>query len=219
MYTSGISSWLQFDPSVVRGLSYYTGVVFEGFDRSGQLRAICGGGRCVYTDLSVCYIVFIYCMFDCLCCTHFYTLFAHILIHTCRYDKLIDTMSAGESSIPAVGFGFGDAVIVELLKMKNLLPDLSDNKIDVLVYYMAAVTPKNDLSDATSASTSVAETEKLNLLLQTKAIVAARNLRNVGLVTELVMEEKKAKWAFQRADKLKAGKCIYLCVLSLLYCH
>ncbi len=29
--------------TVVRGLAYYTGVVFEDFDRTGQLRAICGG--------------------------------------------------------------------------------------------------------------------------------------------------------------------------------
>ena len=33
------------DLSVVRGLAYYTGAVFEGFDRSGELRAIFGGGR------------------------------------------------------------------------------------------------------------------------------------------------------------------------------
>ena len=41
----GYGDWLVFDASVVRGLSYYTGVVFEGFDRKGELRAICGGGR------------------------------------------------------------------------------------------------------------------------------------------------------------------------------
>jgi histidyl-tRNA synthetase len=42
----GIADWLQFDASVVRGLSYYTGIVFEGFDRTGSIpRAICGGGR------------------------------------------------------------------------------------------------------------------------------------------------------------------------------
>jgi histidyl-tRNA synthetase len=29
----------------VRGLAYYTGIVFELFDRKGALRAICGGGR------------------------------------------------------------------------------------------------------------------------------------------------------------------------------
>ncbi|PTQ37048.1 hypothetical protein MARPO_0059s0001 [Marchantia polymorpha] len=41
----GFEDWLQFDASVVRGLAYYTGTVFEAFDRAGTLRAICGGGR------------------------------------------------------------------------------------------------------------------------------------------------------------------------------
>jgi histidyl-tRNA synthetase len=41
----GFGDWVQFDASVVRGLAYYTGIVFEGFDRAGKLRAICGGGR------------------------------------------------------------------------------------------------------------------------------------------------------------------------------
>ena len=41
----GINDWLVFDASIVRGLAYYTGIVFEAFDRSGELRAICGGGR------------------------------------------------------------------------------------------------------------------------------------------------------------------------------
>eukprot|EP00955_Chlamydomonas_euryale_P102279 365408-Chlamydomonas_euryale.AAC.26 len=77
----GYDDWLVFDPSVVRGLAYYTGTVFEGFDRSGNLRAICGGGR---------------------------------------YDKLLGTF--GGADLPCCGFGFGDAVIVELLKEKNILP-------------------------------------------------------------------------------------------------
>jgi histidyl-tRNA synthetase len=34
-----------FDPSIVRGLAYYTGIVFEVYDVVGELRAICGGGR------------------------------------------------------------------------------------------------------------------------------------------------------------------------------
>jgi len=41
----GISDWVRFDASIVRGLAYYTGPVFEAHDRSGNLRAICGGGR------------------------------------------------------------------------------------------------------------------------------------------------------------------------------
>lgn len=41
----GDESWLRLDLSIVRGLAYYTGIVFELFDRSGEFRAICGGGR------------------------------------------------------------------------------------------------------------------------------------------------------------------------------
>jgi histidyl-tRNA synthetase len=41
----GISPWIQFDLTIVRGLAYYTGVVFELFDARGEFRAICGGGR------------------------------------------------------------------------------------------------------------------------------------------------------------------------------
>lgn len=41
--------WVQFDLSIVRGLAYYTGIVFEIFDRAGEFRAVCGGGR--YDDL------------------------------------------------------------------------------------------------------------------------------------------------------------------------
>jgi histidyl-tRNA synthetase len=41
----GDASWIHFDASIVRGLAYYTGIVFELFDAKGELRAICGGGR------------------------------------------------------------------------------------------------------------------------------------------------------------------------------
>jgi histidyl-tRNA synthetase len=41
----GDASWVRVDLSIVRGLAYYTGIVFELFDRSGEFRAICGGGR------------------------------------------------------------------------------------------------------------------------------------------------------------------------------
>ncbi len=43
-------SQINYDFSIVRGLSYYTGIVFEAFDIKGELRAILGGGR--YDDLS-----------------------------------------------------------------------------------------------------------------------------------------------------------------------
>ena len=71
----GIRSQVVFDIAVVRGLSYYTGVVFEAFDTQGKFRAIFGGGR---------------------------------------YDGLLQTM--GGKPATAVGFGFGDVVVGELLK-------------------------------------------------------------------------------------------------------
>jgi histidyl-tRNA synthetase len=41
----GVADRVVFDASIVRGLAYYTGVVFEAFDAGRKLRAICGGGR------------------------------------------------------------------------------------------------------------------------------------------------------------------------------
>ena len=41
----GVAEWVTLDLSIVRGLAYYTGIVFELFDAKGELRAICGGGR------------------------------------------------------------------------------------------------------------------------------------------------------------------------------
>lgn len=41
----GVSDYVEFEPSVIRGLDYYTGTVFEARDRDGEFRAILGGGR------------------------------------------------------------------------------------------------------------------------------------------------------------------------------
>lgn len=41
----GLGEWIDVDFTVVRGLAYYTGTVFELFDAQRTLRAICGGGR------------------------------------------------------------------------------------------------------------------------------------------------------------------------------
>jgi histidyl-tRNA synthetase len=75
----GFEEWLVIDATVVRGLSYYTGVVFEAFDRKGELRAIAGGGR---------------------------------------YDRLLSAYGGDDQ--PCAGFGFGDAVIMELLAERGL---------------------------------------------------------------------------------------------------
>jgi histidyl-tRNA synthetase len=41
----GLGDFVEVDLSIVRGLAYYTGTVFELFDTGRTLRAICGGGR------------------------------------------------------------------------------------------------------------------------------------------------------------------------------
>jgi histidyl-tRNA synthetase len=142
----GYADWLVFDASVVRGLSYYTGVVFEGFDRAGELRAICGGGR---------------------------------------YDKLLGAL--GGEDRPMVGFGFGDAVIMELVNDKGLLPEsLKNGSVDDLVYPM---------SDA----------------LRLPAMAIANRLRASGRSVDLVLEEgKKPKWAFKHAERSGAERVVLL---------
>jgi histidyl-tRNA synthetase len=87
----GLSEFVKVDYNVIRGLAYYTGVVFEAFDRKGEFRAIAGGGR---------------------------------------YDNLIKLVSGGKVDLPALGFGMGDVVLLELLKARGLLPKF-DAGIDV----------------------------------------------------------------------------------------
>jgi histidyl-tRNA synthetase len=43
--TRGLADFVAIDVGIVRGLAYYTGIVFEVFDRAGKFRAIAGGGR------------------------------------------------------------------------------------------------------------------------------------------------------------------------------
>jgi histidyl-tRNA synthetase len=137
----GFSEWIQFDASVVRGLAYYTGIVFEGFDRGRKLRAICGGGR---------------------------------------YNHLLSTF--GGDDVPACGFGFGDAVIVELLKDKGLLPELKQQVENIVC--------------------------SLDRDLQGAAASVATILRGKGQTVDLVMESKPLKWVFKRATRINANRLI-----------
>lgn len=138
----GIEDWVQFDASVVRGLAYYTGIVFEAFDRKGELRAIAGGGR---------------------------------------YDKLLETF--GGEPTPAAGFGFGDAVIVELLKERNKLPSFEGSGFDSVVFAM-------------------------NEDLYGPAVQVASSLRENGQSVDLILENKKSKWVFKHASRNEAKYCV-----------
>ena len=137
----GISGWIEFDASIVRGLAYYTGPVFEAHDRAGELRAICGGGR---------------------------------------YDKLLSTL--GGKDLPATGFGFGDMVIMELLAEKGLVPELIADIDDVVI----SLSPE----------------------LRNAAMSVASSLRNTGRSVDLVLEEKRLKWAFKHAERTGAERLV-----------
>lgn len=47
-----------------------------------------------------------------------------------RYDNLIALMSGGKVNLPALGFGMGDVVLLELLKTRGVLPSF-DAGVDV----------------------------------------------------------------------------------------
>jgi histidyl-tRNA synthetase len=138
----GVRDRVVFDASIVRGLAYYTGVVFEAFDTRRELRAVCGGGR---------------------------------------YDGLLETL--GGPSIPAVGFGFGDVVITELLADKEQLPTLSQG-LDAVVYPFG-------------------EAERL------VAVQVASALRGEGRSVEVVLGTPRLKRVLADADKAGARE-VYL---------
>jgi len=137
----GISDWLAFDASVVRGLAYYTGPVFEAHDRAGDLRAVCGGGR---------------------------------------YDRLLSTL--GGKDMPATGFGFGDMVIMELLADKGLVPDLPSGNEDIVM--------------------------SLGEELRSAAMSVASKLRSSGRSVDLVLDDKRMKWAFRHAERTGAQRLV-----------
>jgi histidyl-tRNA synthetase len=130
----GVREYCRFDAAVVRGLAYYTGVVFEMFDARGELRALCGGGR---------------------------------------FDDLLSAV--GGEPLPAVGFGLGDAVLIELLTQHGKLPELGP-RCDAYVIPVA-------LEDRTAAT------------------AAATRLRGEGLVVDLALKEVTVGKALKRADQ------------------
>ena len=139
----GFGDWLQFDASLVRGLAYYTGTVFEAFDRKVNLRAVCGGGR---------------------------------------YDHLLSTF--GGEDMPAVGFGFGDVVILELLGDLKKRPSLEAHVDDVVFAFEEP-------------------------LRGVAAQVAAR-LRGKGRSVDMILEPKKLKWVLKHAVRLGASRVLFV---------
>jgi histidyl-tRNA synthetase len=139
----GIVDRLVFDISVIRGLSYYTGIVFEAFDAERKFRAIFGGGR---------------------------------------YDSLLTAI--GGQPTPAVGLGFGDVVVVEVLK-ELLGETAATEKRGVIIGYM--------FPEQREVATAL-----------------ARRLREAGEAVELMLAKQKPKQFFARASASPAADAIFI---------
>jgi len=140
---AGFADCLEFDISVIRGLSYYTGVVFECFDTKGEFRAIFGGGR---------------------------------------YDNLLTTIGGEPTS--AVGLGFGDVVVTELLKVR-LGEDAAAARKGVAIGFMFP-----EQRDA--------------------AVSLAARLRKSGECVDLALRSQKPKKFFSHAAESGAAKAVFL---------
>jgi histidyl-tRNA synthetase len=141
----GLKDFVKIDYKVIRGLAYYTGVVFEAFDRKGEFRAIAGGGR---------------------------------------YDNLVKLISGDKVNLPALGFGMGDVVLLELLKERGLLPKF-DSHMDVYV---------------------MIEDENLRLA----SLKLIHELRAAAFAVEYPLTPAKPDKQFKRAQELKVGYTVRL---------
>jgi histidyl-tRNA synthetase len=141
----GLRDFVKVDYHVIRGLAYYTGVVFEAFDVQGEFRAIAGGGR---------------------------------------YDNLVKLISGGKVDLPALGFGMGDVVLLELLKARGLLPKF-DTITDVFV---------------------LIEDESL----RAPSLKLIHDLRAGGFAVEYALTPAKPDKQFKRAQELKVAYTVRL---------
>ncbi len=141
----GLGDYVNVDYGIIRGLAYYTGIVFEAFDRKGEFRAIAGGGR---------------------------------------YDNLVKLISGGKVNLPALGFGMGDVVLMELLKSRERLPKC-EARLDVFCL----------IEDEGRRGQSL----KL-----------VQDLRSAGLSVDYPLTAAKSDKQFKRAQELKAALTIKL---------
>jgi len=141
----GLAAYVKVDYGVIRGLAYYTGIVFEAFDRKGEFRAIAGGGR---------------------------------------YDNLVKLISGGKVDLPALGFGMGDVVLMELLKARARLPRF-DAKLDVFCLIE-------------------------NETLRADSLKLVEDLRWAGLAVDYALTPAKPDKQFKRAQELGARQIIRL---------
>jgi len=141
----GLREYARVDYGVIRGLAYYTGVVFEAFDRQGEFRAIAGGGR---------------------------------------YDHLVKLISGGKVDLPALGFGMGDVVLLELLKARGRLPKF-ETSLDAFCL----------IEDQS---------------LRGASLKLIHDLRSAGVAVDYSLTPAKSDKQFKRAQELNAACVIRL---------
>src|SRR5258706_3674343 len=141
----GLRDFVKVDYRVIRGLAYYTGVVFEAFDRKGEFRALAGGGR---------------------------------------YDNLVKLISGSKVNLPALGFGMGDVVLLELLKARGLLPR-----------FAAVLDAFCLIEDET---------------LRPQSLKLIQDLRTAGLAVDYSLTPAKSDKQFKRAQELNVSHTIKL---------
>ena len=142
----GLGAFVEVDYAIVRGLAYYTGVVFEVFDRGKVERALSGGGR---------------------------------------YDRLLSLMSDGKVDLPALGFGMGDVVLL------NLLDEIPAAKAKMDAWCAA--------QHGCDLFVVVAKEE-----LRPQALALVQELRDVGKRVDFSLAPAKVGKQFQAAENLGA---------------
>lgn len=153
-------NYIEFDLSIVRGLAYYTGIVFEAYDIKGELRAIFGGGE---------------------------------------YDNLVSDF--GGPATPCVGFAIGDTVLLELLKEKELIPNIS--KKGVFIATIGSVFNK-----ATKIADSL-RNKGVNVYVNTGSGKISKQLslaQSLGYKKVLIVGERDVKEKRVTFKNMKTGK-------------
>jgi len=162
--------YYQFDPTLVRGLDYYTGPIFETYVEEPKIGSITGGGR---------------------------------------YDKLVADL--GGPDIPATGTTIGLDRICDVIKEKNLMPDLSPTSIKILVTIFSPEYFEKSIEAIKKLRKSGINAElylDLNAKLDKQLKYADR--KNIPFVVILGPEEIKKKIITLRDMKAKSQKQLSL---------
>ena len=101
-----------------------------------------------------------------------------------RYDNLVKLISGGKVDLPALGFGMGDVVLLELLKARGLLPKF-DSTMDVFVL----------IGDEA---------------LRPQSLKLVQDLRAAGYAVEYPLTPVKPDKQFKRAQELKTANVVQL---------